>query len=116
MAFRKEIRDTREVMRAFVVDEPNSLLDMNKIFFESCTVFSNGGDYNEDELELEKVSLQAVDMYIKQTAAERAELVRQTVQVSSYVTVIHIYIYVYVYLCMSIYMYIYIYMYVTVMH
>ena len=55
----------------YVNEEPTTLLELGQIFLSSCPTFSNGGDYNETEITLERAALNKIDSVVLQSVKRR---------------------------------------------
>ena len=70
--YNKDAEVLRSVLMKFVKDEPRTLIELGRIFLASCLTFANGGDYNEDEIQLERESLNKIDTVVLESVQERA--------------------------------------------
>ncbi|GBG27268.1 Coiled-coil domain-containing protein 180 [Hondaea fermentalgiana] len=71
-SFKTAMDDEKEAMMPFV-RRNNDLLDMNRQFLATCAPFETGGDYNRDEIEIERHMLSLVEETLLRDIQVRAE-------------------------------------------
>jgi hypothetical protein len=80
LTFEEKCREFQDQMAQIAESEPNILLQQNEHMLKSCVLFSNGGNYDEKEVEWYSEQMKEINEMVEKTKVERDEKMKEIVE------------------------------------